>query len=236
VFSVADYVEGARKSIADISADMKLPIICGGTGLYISSLLDGIDFKSVLRDTDLSAEVEAEYARDNGNGLLIELAAADPQYAAKMNVNDRKRIVRAVEILRAGQLPSEAMQFSRKTSGLRPLCIILVPRQRQALYNKINERVDKMIENGLIDEARYVYDNRNAFLTAAQAIGYKELFPFFESDADVFECIDRIKQSSRRYAKRQMTWFRRYTDDVVVDAEEATADELSAIIEKHLKV
>lgn len=212
-FSVAEYVEAAGKVIFDIHNRDKLPILCGGTGLYINSLIDNIKFDDTAENFELRAKL-FKVAQEKGNHYLWEmLKNVDEKAADKIHENNLTRVIRALEVYEiSGKTISEAKEMSRsEPSPFKPYFIGLNFSDRQMLYNRINERVDKMVESGLINEAREAYSEDCLMKTAHQAIGYKELVPYFEGMADLESCIDKIKQETRRYAKRQLTWFRRDT-------------------------
>ncbi|MBR1384777.1 MAG: tRNA (adenosine(37)-N6)-dimethylallyltransferase MiaA [Ruminococcus sp.] len=209
-FSVAEYTELARKIIADIYSRGKLPILCGGTGLYISSLINNVTFDDSGADPKLRTELE-EYAQKYGNHALWErLEAVDPKAAAVIHENNLIRVIRALEITEKTGLPfSEQKKINISNEPIYEACTIVITLEDRAeLYDRINKRVDIMLENGMLDEARRVFTS-SAPDTAKQAIGYKELIPYLEGRAELEECIDRIKQETRHYAKRQLTWFRR---------------------------
>ncbi len=209
-FSAADYVRMAREVIADILGRGKLPIIVGGTGLYVDSLLNNVQF-SEMRSDPAYRESLYELAREKGNeALYAELLAADPEAAQSIHMNNTVRVVRALEVIhltgrRFSELKAESIA---EESPYDSLILGLNAADRAVLYERINQRVDAMVEAGLVEEARAVYSEGN-LRTAANAIGYKELIPFFEGEMSLGECIDKIKQETRRYAKRQLTWFRR---------------------------
>ncbi len=212
-FSVAEYVEAAKNVIFDIHSRGKLPIICGGTGLYINSLVDNIKFDDTSEDFELR-EKYLKIAKEKGNHYLWEmLKSVDERSALGIHENNVTRVIRALEVYeKSGKTISEAKDISRaEPSPFNPFFIGLNFSDRQILYNRINDRVDKMTLLGLIDEARQAYSNGNSMKTAHQAIGYKELIPYFEGESDLETCLDKIKQETRRYAKRQLTWFRRDT-------------------------
>ncbi len=212
-FSVAEYVEAAKRVIFDIHNRGKLPIVCGGTGLYINSLMDNIKFDDTGENFEFR-EKFSKIAKEKGNHYLWEmLKNVDEQAAEKIHENNVTRIIRALEVHEiSGKTISEAKEMSRvEPSPFKPYFIGLNFSDRQMLYNRINERVDKMVESGLIDEARKAYSEDCLMKTAHQAIGYKELVPYFKGIASLESCIDKIKQETRRYAKRQLTWFRRDT-------------------------
>lgn len=211
-FSVADYVEMARPVIADIHARGKLPIICGGTGLYINALVDNIEFDDTGCDYAFRDEMR-EIARQQGNSVLLErLREIDPQSAEKLHENNLSRIIRALEVYKiSGKTMSQLQADSRKNpSPYNPFILSLEYERREDLYERINKRVDLMLEAGLLDEAREFFTHDD-YITAAQAIGYKELKPYLDGLEPLEQCVERLKQETRKYAKRQLTWFRKDT-------------------------
>ncbi len=209
-FSVSDYVDMARRTVEEIRGRGKLPVLAGGTGLYYSSLVGNITFSDEITDETLRAELNARYEREGGERLLKELAEFDPETAAALHPNNGKRIIRAIEIYRnTGITMSEQRARSRvNPSPYNHLSICLVYRDRQKLYDRINRRVDKMLEDGLLDEARDFY-NHSFGKTASAAIGIKEFKPYFDGLVSLEEAVEKLKRETRRYAKRQLTWFRR---------------------------
>lgn len=209
-FSVADYVKLAKEIVFDIHSRGKLPIICGGTGLYISSLIDNISFDDTSGNNEIRLRLEKEAEKYGNHHLWQKLNEIDPETASKVHENNLPRVIRGLEVFElTGVKLSEHKVNSRKNASPFNCCIIGIGfTDRQVLYDRINKRVDVMIETGLVEEAKSVYENLN-LSTAHQAIGYKELIPYFENSCELVECVDRIKQETRRYAKRQLTWFRR---------------------------
>ena len=208
-YSLARYVEDARKTIADVASRGAVPILAGGTGLYIDTLLENRDLGEAGGDEALREELYA-IAREKGNGYLLEmLRREDPEAAEALHENNLVRVVRALEVCRtAGMTMSELQRRSRETEPLYDCCRIgIAYRDRQVLYDRINRRVDRMLEAGLLDEARAFF--REGKQTAAQAIGYKELKPFLDGECGLEEAVESLKEATRRYAKRQLTWFRR---------------------------
>lgn len=209
-FSVADYVNLAREKIADITERGKLPVIVGGTGLYISSLLDNIKFSESKGNDDYRREL-SEFAALNGSEALhSRLAEIDPEAASEIHPNNTVRVIRALEVCHeTGRKFSQVKQEGRMTEkNYDSLVIGLTYSDRQVLYERINKRVDLMLEMGLVDEARAIWQE-SGLKTAANAIGCKELIQYFENRESLEACIDKIKQETRRYAKRQLTWFRK---------------------------
>jgi tRNA dimethylallyltransferase len=200
----------ARKCISDIRSRGRLPIIVGGTGLYINSLIDNISFDHIVSDSSLRKELEAE-AESMGREYMHEkLRSLDPKAAEAIHPNNVIRVIRAIEMcLLSGRTGEENRTESRKEeSPYKPCMIGLTCFDRQELYDRIGSRVDKMFEAGLEEEVRAVYE-KYRLRTAFNAIGFKEMIPYFEGECSLEEAADKIKQESRRYAKRQLTWFRR---------------------------
>ena len=209
-FSVADYVKLAREAIDEISNKGKIPIIVGGTGLYINSLIDNVKFDDTCSNTEIRNELYA-IAKEKGNNYLWnELLKIDPETAGKVHENNLSRVVRAIEVFRETGIPISQHKINSRAeeSPYEPVMIGITFKDRNKLYERIEKRVDLMAENGMLEEAREIYSNHK-LATAHQAIGYKELIPYFENKATLDECLDKIKLETRHYAKRQLTWFRR---------------------------
>lgn len=234
-FSVAEYVKLAQQKISDIAARGKLPILVGGTGLYVSSLIDNINFDNAITDGSVRKKLNEEAALLGGEAMLEKLRKIDPEAAEKIPAANLVRIVRALEVYEVTGIPfSRHKELNRMQESLYNACMIgLTYKDRSVLYDRINKRVDIMLRKGLIEECRAVYENEKPG-TACQAIGYKEFIPYFENIKTKEECIDKIKQYSRNYAKRQLTWFRRDERIQWVEIEEDTA--FSTIIAECKKV
>lgn len=209
-FSVYKYCEEAKAAIDDIISRGKKAVLVGGTGLYFNSLVDNIEYLPDETDFDYREELKKRAETEGADVLLSELREIDPQAAEKLHINNVGRIIRALEIFRAtGKTKSEQNEQSKKNpSPFRLTAVCLDARDRQFLYNRINKRVDIMLESGLLKEAEG-FLNSPLGNTAKQAIGYKELTPYFNGEKTLDECIDNLKMQTRRYAKRQLTWFRR---------------------------
>lgn len=210
-FSVADYVAAASACIAEIAARGKVPIVAGGTGLYLSSLLEGIRFTGEKTDPAVRRALQEQLEREGIGPLFARLQAVDPAYAATLHPNNHGRVLRALELYQQmGKTMSQQLAASRPAEPpYHTLLIGLDFPDRAQLYARIEQRVDAMMAQGLLEEARLVWRRRAQYRTAAQAIGYKEFFPYFEADAPLEPCVDKLKQATRNYAKRQLTWFRR---------------------------
>lgn len=218
-FNVSDYCEMASYVINDITNRKKLPILAGGTGLYIDSLINNIDFTKSSNDMSVR-EKYTEFLHENGAiELHNKLRELDPVAANSIHHNNSKRVIRALEHIEiTGELFSEyKVNASSKKSPYNSL-MFFINIDRELLYNRINKRVDIMIQDGLVDEAKNIYDKKyDRTLTAMCAIGYKELFDYFDGKCTLNEAVDNIKQNSRRYAKRQLTWFRRNKNLIMLD-------------------
>ena len=209
-FSVADFVSAADGCIRSITAAGHLPLVVGGTGLYITSLLNGLGFAPEKGDPDIRRKLEQRAEEEGKEALYRELRQIDPEYAAAVHPNNLPRVIRALELYQntGRRMSEQRRQALRPEPPYRWLCLCLGYRDRSLLYRRIDDRVDRMLEAGILEEARTVYDHRDTYRTAAQAIGYKEFFPYFEGAQGLDACLDKLKQASRNYAKRQLTWFR----------------------------
>lgn len=233
-FSVSDYVKLASEAIDDIISRGKLPILCGGSGLYIRSLIDNISFAPEDPDEALREELNQRFEEEGGEALLAELAEFDPETAEKLSPNDGKRIVRAIEIYRAtGITMSEHISLSKlEPSPYDVTAIGLTFADRQNLYERINRRVDIMLKRGLVEEAKRFYSSEKS-ITSSAAIGYKELKPYLDGKITLEAAAEKLKMESRRFAKRQITWFKRdeYINWIDVDECDDVLEEAVKIIE-----
>jgi len=219
-FSVADFTAMAAELEQQISARGHLPILVGGTGLYVQSFLYGVRFAEEKAPAGLREQLAAELVEKGGAAMYEQLKQADPEAAAAIHPNNQVRVLRALEHYRAtGKKLSEQKADSLPPERpYRSLVLGLDFPDRADLYRRIDLRVDKMQDAGILQEAEYVWQNRETFRTAAQAIGYKEFFPYFEGTAPLDACTEKLKQASRNYAKRQLTWFRHMDGVVWLDA------------------
>lgn len=209
-YSVANFTAAAADLIGQITARGRLPLVVGGTGLYITSLLNGVRFAPEDTDPELRRRLQQQAETQGAEVLYARLQAVDPAYAAKVHPHNLPRVIRALELYEStGRTMSEQQRQSRPAAApYRSLCLCLTCRDRAVLYRRIDQRVDKMLREGLLPEAELVWQNRERYRTAAQAIGYKEFFPYFEGKEPLDTCVNRLKQATRQYAKRQLTWFR----------------------------
>ena len=215
-YSVADFTAAAAPLIEQLNSAGRLPIVTGGTGLYITSLMKGTAFAPEKTDPAIRARLQAEADEQGSAALYARLQQIDPAYAEKLHPNNLSRVIRALELFEAtGRRMSEQQRAALAAEPpYRSLCICLTCRDRAELYRRIDRRVDSMLQNGVLEEAKLVYDNRETYRTAAQAIGYKEFFPYFAGEKPLNDCTNRLKQATRNYAKRQLTWFRHQADGV----------------------
>ena len=209
-FSVSEYVSLAKSAIDDITKREKLPILCGGTGLYVRSLVENVKFSEEQTDEKLREQLNERYRNEGGEALLKELAEFDEESAKALHKNNGKRIIRAIEIYRTtGITMSEHIKNSKNEPSPYDLTAIgITYADRQKLYDRINLRVDIMMKNGLLKEAEDFYSRYNSN-TASAAIGYKELKPYLDGEVSLECAVEKLKQETRHYAKRQLTWFRR---------------------------
>lgn len=209
-FSVAKYCELAKNVISNIYSKGKKTVLVGGTGLYFSSLIDNVEFLPDETDFEYREHLKMRAEAEGMQALLDELRIVDPEAAASLHINNAGRIMRALEIYHTtGKTKTMQNELSRKNpTPFKTISICLDARDRQFLYDRINRRVDVMLESGLLDEAKQFFESPLGS-TARQAIGYKELDPYFKGEKCLDECIENLKMQTRRYAKRQLTWFRR---------------------------
>ena len=230
-YSVADYKQDAKKMIREIIKKGKVPIIVGGTGLYIDSLIYEIDYPNIEFDEKYREKLEKE-VEENGLEELYEKAKEiDNEAIQKISKNDKKRILRILEIYHAtGKNKTEQEIESRKKEVEYDYKVYALKWDREKLYERINKRVDIMIEQGLIEEVKSVYKKYNKFPTAMQGLGYKEVVEYLENKTTKEEMIEIIKQETRRYAKRQMTWFRKNKQTIWLNGEDKKQNNTQIIL------
>lgn len=235
-FSCADYAILAKEAIKDIVSRGKTPIFCGGTGLYLDSVIEIESFSSGVKDEEFRKELES-YAREHGAEALHNmLREIDPESAEAIHMNNIKRVIRALEIYKCTGIKKSQWDKESKSdkSPYDATVIFLTCRDRELLYSRIEKRVDIMIGQGLLEEARRLYDSGylREGLTASSAIGYKELIPYFKGEATLESCIERLKISTRQYAKRQLTWFTKKNYNVIYVDEESPREEALRLLKK----
>lgn len=210
-FSVAQYAEMAHEYIKQIHDKGKVPVMVGGTGLYIQSVVDDVEFKEEETDTTIRDEL-TKIGEEKGGEYLVEmLREVDPVSAERLHPNNMRRVIRAIEFYRTMGFPISEHQENTKQAESRYKAVQLaINWDREILYDRINKRVDIMVETGLFDEVKMLMDKGyTRDTTAMQGIGYKEVMDYFDGLYSKEETIELVKRNSRRYAKRQLTWFRR---------------------------
>ncbi len=233
-FTAADWAQMASVCIDDIISRGKVPVICGGTGLYLDSLLRPVPFSDYSPDLDTlekRKELEEYYEKNGKEALFGLLKQYDPEEAEKIHPNNVKRVIRAIEIyLTTGKKKSESDRDTAKGDPAYDcLPVNMLFDDREILYQRINARVEKMFDEGLENEVRALLSDGTLprGSNAAQAIGYKETIEMIDEGLSAEETIEKISQNTRRYAKRQITWFRKY-DDIIISPDRAEAEDMTA--------
>ena len=232
-FSVAEYKIKAEEAIEEILKKKKVPIVVGGTGLYANSLIYGIEYDDIKLDEEYRNKLMDEASSEEGLKKLYEDAKKiDEKAIEKISPNDKKRIIRILEIYHAtGKNKTEQEKNSRKNEVIYDYKIFGINIERTILYERINKRVDIMVEQGLIEEVKALVKKYPEFPTAMQAIGYKEIVQYLNNELTKEEAIEKIKQETRRYAKRQITWFKRIENLKWIDGLENTQNNINIILE-----
>lgn len=228
-FSVADYQRIVRAKITEFNQNNIIPLIVGGSGLYIESVICNYTFDGKTRDLNFEEKFK-DYSNEELHNYLKQLSYTD---AEEIHPNNRKRVIRAIEILENNETKG-----TKKKEMLYDALVIVLNDDRNELYNRINNRVDLMIKDGLIDEVKSLYPDKLG-LTAKAAIGYKEIFEYLDGNMTLKEAIDKVKQYSRNYAKRQLTWFRNkdYVTEVMINVSNfnETIKQVIKLIDEFLK-
>jgi tRNA dimethylallyltransferase len=241
-FSVAEFQELVRSKITEITSRKKLPMIVGGTGLYIQSVLYDYQFTEAASDHEFRMKLE-QMAEEKGNEELHQkLKEVDPDSAERIHPNNLRRVIRALEIYHCTGKTMSDYQQEQQPELLYDTCLIGLTMDRELLYNRINQRVDIMMEQGLLQEVKDLYVRGISDCQSIQAIGYKELYDYFDGRVTMEDAVENLKQNSRRYAKRQLTWFRNKMDvkwfemSSVSNANEKKFAEISSYIEGKLQI
>ncbi len=218
-YSVADFKKDAENAIEEILSKGKTPIVVGGTGLYIDSLIYGIEYQDIKLDEKYRKELEERVEKEGLKTLYNEAKKIDEQAIQKISPNDKKRILRILEIYHAtGKNKTQQEIESRKNGVKYDYEVYALNMEREKLYERINKRVDIMIEQGLIEEVENLLKKYTEFPTAMQGLGYKEVVEYLQNKCTKQEMIEKIKMETRRYAKRQLTWFRKNKQTIWLDA------------------
>lgn len=231
-YSVADFKEDAIKAIEDILSKGKQPIVVGGTGLYVDSLIYGIEYQDIEIDEEYRKKLEQEIDEKGLENLYKKASQIDPEAIKKISPNDKKRIMRILEIYHStGKTKTEQEVESRKNEVKYDYKVFAINMDREKLYERINKRVDIMIEKGLIEEVQKLTNKYNNFPTAMQGLGYKEVVAYLNGDYSKEEMIEKIKMETRRYAKRQLTWFRKNKETIWIDGLDDIQNNINIILE-----
>lgn len=231
-YSVADYKKDAKKYIREIIEKGKTPIVVGGTGLYIDSLIYEIEYPELEIDLQYRKYLEELIEKDGLEKLYEEAKKIDSLAMEKISRNDKKRILRVLEIYhQTGKTKTELEKESRKEPEF-DYKMFAIDMNREILYERINKRVDIMIEKGLIEEVKHICEKYEKLPTSLQALGYKEIVEYIEGKLTKEEAIEKIKMESRRYAKRQLTWFRKNKETIWLNGENTTSENIHIILEE----
>lgn len=233
-YSVAEYKKDAIDAIDEIVKKGKIPIVVGGTGLYINSLVYGIDYPEIEVDMEYRDKLES-IAEHEGLEKLYEMAKnIDEKAIETISKNDKKRICRVLEIYHTtGKTKTQQEIESRKNGPKYNYLVFGINMDREKLYDRINKRVDIMIENELIEEVKQILAKYKEFPTAMQGLGYKEVVEYLDGNLSKDEMIEKIKMETRRYAKRQLTWFRRYENITWIDGLDSIQNNINTILEEY---
>ena len=230
-YSVANYKKDALNAIEEILKKGKTPIIVGGTGLYVDSLVNGIEYDDLEIDLEYRQQLEQEAKEKGLEELYNKAIQIDAEAMKKISPNDRKRIFRVLEIYHStGKTKTEQEIESREKENPYEYIVFAINMDREKLYERINKRVDIMIENGLVDEVKSLINKYDELPTAIQGLGYKEVVSYLNNEITYEEMIEKIKQETRRYAKRQLTWFRRNKQIIWLDGLENMQNNLQIIL------
>ena len=211
-FSVSEFQMRSEKYIEEINKKGKNVLITGGTGLYLNSLIYNMDFAKSNANNEIREKLEQELAENGIDYMHEKLRGLDEEAANRIHKNNTKRVIRAIEVCMSGQKMNDFSKDLRYNEKYKPIIIVL-NRDREVLYQRINKRVDIMLENGLLDEVKELLKmGYTKDMLSMQGIGYKEMIKYLDGEYTYDEAIEIIKRDSRRYAKRQLTWFKRYQD------------------------
>ena len=233
-YSVSDFKNDAIKAIEKILEDRKNPIVVGGTGLYVNSLIYGIDYPEINTDFEYRKKLEERAEREGLEKLYEEAYKIDEEAMKSISHNDKKRILRVLEIFKETGKTKTQVEIESKKNGIKyDYRVFAIDMPRDVLYERINKRVDLMLENGLIEEVKNIYEKYGKeLITSIQAIGYKEVIEYLEGRYSKEEMIEKIKMETRRYAKRQITWFKKIDNIIWLDSAKGIKENVDTIIEK----
>ena len=232
-YSVAEYKKDAENAIEKILKKGKIPIVVGGTGLYVDSLIYGIEYTETKIDQNYRKELEKLVEEKGLEYVYNKAKKIDPEAVQKISKNDKKRILRILEIYKeTGKTKTQQEIESRKNEVKYDYKVFAINMERQILYNRINKRVDIMIQKGLIEEVQNLLKKYKQFPTAMQGLGYKEVVQYLNKEYTKEEMIENIKMQTRRYAKRQLTWFRKNKQTIWLDGTNEIQNNINIILEE----
>ena len=233
-YSVADYKKDAEAAIKEILSKGKVRIIVGGTGLYLESLVYNIEYNEIEVDLKYREKLENRMTEEGLESLYNEASKIDPEAASKISKNDKKRIFRILEIYHSTNKTKTELEIeSRKNKPEYDYILFGITMDREKLYERINLRVDIMIKEGLIEEVKKLVEKYNNMPTALQGLGYKEVVEYLDGKLTKEEMIDKIKMETRRYAKRQLTWFRKYDNLTWINGLDDIQNNINIILEEY---
>lgn len=230
-YSVAEFQKDATKKIEEILKKGKTPIIVGGTGLYVDSLIYGIKYQDIKLDEQYRNQLENIAEQEGLDKLYEEAQKIDPEAMQKISRNDKKRIIRVLEIYKATGKTKTQQELESRQELKYDYKVFAINMERERLYDRINRRVDIMIEQGLIEEVENLVKKYKEFPTAMQGLGYKEVVEYLENKVTKEEMIEKIKMETRRYAKRQITWFKKNKQTIWLDGEKDKKNNIEIILE-----
>ena len=234
-YSVSNFKKDSEKAIEEILSKGKVPIVAGGTGLYVDSLIYGIEYPAMEFDETYRNSLMKQAETEEGLQSLYEQAMKiDEQAMQNISQNDKKRIIRILEIFRAtGKNKTEQEKLSRMGGIQYDFKVFAIDMEREKLYERINKRVDIMLEQGLVQEVKNLKEKYNCFPTAMQGLGYKEVVEYLEEKTTYEEMVEKLKQETRHYAKRQLTWFRKNKETIWLKAENGIPNNINIILEEY---
>lgn len=219
-YSVALYQQQARAAVKDVLQRDRLPLLVGGTGLYVNAVIDSYDFSSAGGDRSLREKFKHEIAASGAESLHLKLQCVDPETAAKLHPKDTRRVTRALEVYYRTGMPISSFQYKDDQKSVYNLKMFGLTMSRDLLYRRIEKRVDEMIEAGLVDEVRALMARGySPELPSMRGLGYKEIISYLQGDLNLDQAVELLKRNTRRFAKRQLTWFRKDTRIEWLDVE-----------------
>ncbi len=237
-FSVSEYKDACYEKIDEILAKGKLPIIVGGTGLYINAVVNNMSFEKIDETKEVQVEKKLQQLTEgkNSDELYELLKSLDEKAALNIDCGNDKRVIRAIKLHLLGINKSsidERNDLWHKNESKYNFLVIYIDMPRDLLYDRINKRVDQMVDMGVLDEVKLLYNMQDKSITACQAIGYKEFFEYLDGTKTLKECTELLKQKTRNYAKRQITWFKKLQDKLVVDGTKAKDEIVENILKEY---